>query len=398
MKYKIFTVGIISVIFILIIFVLFMPSTDNNIQEQEIVTIWDQTYGGNNDESGSFVLLTENNEHLILGSKTSTGTSDTNMWLVKVDDNGEHVWNKTFGGLNWDMGKTLLEIDGNYFILGTTNSFGHGKEDIWLIKIDNSGKIIWNKTYGGAGWELGNDLVKTSDNGLIITGGTASFGSGGSDIWLFKVDEIGREVWNYTFGGSGHDEGKSLEIVDSNNYIICGSSGSFGSGQNDIWLIKVDESGNEIWNYTFGSNFRELPNDMIRTSDGFCIAGHADLTGEGNWTGIVIKTNNLGVKQWETIVEMDKISGLSSIVEIDDGFLCAGYIGAYGVDQDCLIVKISKSGEVIWKKVVGSEYMDAGVCIQKSGDNYFVAGYKDVLEPNFSDFWLFKFSIEEVEK
>ena len=397
MKYKILTAGIILIIFILIIFVLFMPSTDNSIQEQEIVIIWDQTYGGNDDEVGSFVLLTEDNGHLILGSKTSTETSDTNMWLVKVDDNGKHVWNKTFAGLNCDMGKTLVEINGNYSILGTTNSFGHGDNDIWLVKIDNSGKIIWNKTYGGSEWELGNDLVKTSDNGLIITGGTASFGSGGSDIWLFKVDEMGREVWNYTFGGSGHDEGKSLEVVDSNNYVICGGSSSFGSGQDDIWLIKVDESGDEIWNYTFGSNFRELPNDMIRTNDGFCIVGHADSTGKGNWNGIVIKTNNLGVKQWETIVEMDEISGLSSIVEIDDGFLCTGYVGV-GDEQHCLIVKISKSGEVIWKKIVGSEYMDIGVCIQKSGDNYFIAGYKDILEPNFSDFWLFKFSIKEVEE
>ena len=229
---------------------------------------------------------------------------------------------------------------------------------------------------------------------MIVTGSTTSFGSGGGDVWLIKLDQIGREVWNYTFGGSRYDEGKKIEIVDTDNYVICASSASFGSGNEDIWLFKVDESGNDIWNHTYGSEFRELPNSMIRTSDGFCIVGHADSTGEGNWTGIVVKTDNQGIKQWEAIVEMDKICGLSSIVEIEDGFLCTGYVGL-GDDQDCLIVKISKSGDIVWKKTIGGDYMDAGINIQKQDSNYFIAGYKDALGTGFSDFWLFKFIIEE---
>jgi len=396
MRFKFLTIGIVLLIILIVIFLYYTisTSTDDDIQIEKVKMMWDQTFGGTNEDSGTFILSTQEGGYLILGNTESIGAGNSDIWLVKLDDNREPVWNKTFGGLNWDMGKILIEIDNNFFILGTTNSFGHGNNDIWLIKIDNLGDIIMNKTYGGVGWELGNDIVKTVDNGLIITGSTTSFGSGGSDVWLFKIDETGREVWNYTFGGSGYDEGKSVEVVNAVEYVICSSSGSFGSVQDDIWLIKVNESKDEIWNYTFGSNFRELPNAMVRTNDGFCIVGHADLTGKGNWTGIVIKTNDLGVKQWETIVEMDEICGLSSIIELDDGFLCTGYVGIYGDDQDCLIVKISKSGDIVWKKSVGDEYMDAGVSIQENGSNYCIVGYKDIMGTGFSDLWLFKFSIE----
>ncbi|RLF26061.1 MAG: hypothetical protein DRN01_05545, partial [Thermoplasmata archaeon] len=177
------------------------------------------------------------------------------------------------------------ENEDGWFVLPTTNhgcivtgyteSYGAGESDVWLIKIDENGNEQWNKTYGGKGWDEGLSMETTNDGGYIITGSTTSYGAGESDVWLIKIDENGNEQWNKTYGGKSDDEGRSVVKTYDGGYALAGGTSSYGNGGEDFWLVKVDENGEEEWNSTFGSENEEYCNQIIQTSDnGFLLAGH----------------------------------------------------------------------------------------------------------------------------
>jgi hypothetical protein len=150
------------------------------------------------------------------------------------------VWSKTYGGIGVDVGKSVQQtIDDGYIIAGYTDSFGEGDYDVYLVKTDPDGNMLWNKTFGGSKHDFGVSVQQTNDDGYIITGDTESFGEGEYDVYLVKTDPDGNMLWNRTFGGSGRDFGYSIQNTNDDGYIIAGYTGSFGEGDLNIYLIKL---------------------------------------------------------------------------------------------------------------------------------------------------------------
>ena len=145
------------------------------------------------------------------------------------------LWTRTYGGIGWDRGYGLEQtLDGSYILAGYTTSFGAGGEDVYLIKTDANGDTLWTRTYGGASYDRGFAIRQTNDNGFIIVGMTYSFGSGQGDVYLIKTDSLGNQLWTQTYGGDSVDYGTSVQQTSDNGYVVVGKTMSFGEGEYDI--------------------------------------------------------------------------------------------------------------------------------------------------------------------
>ena len=214
--------------------------------------LWAKTFGGAGADAGNSVTQTSDGGYIVIGN-TDSGAGAKDVFLVKTGSNGDMLWSRTFGGSAADDGNSVVETSGGgYIIAGETGSFGAGSYDVYLVKTDSSGNALWSRTFGGSGADDAHSVRQTSDGGYIIAGDTGSFGAGGSDVYLIKTDPDGIELWSKTFGGTGSDYGHSVGETSDGGYIVSGYTGSFGAGANDVYLVKTDPNGNELWSRAFG--------------------------------------------------------------------------------------------------------------------------------------------------
>ena len=219
---------------------------------------WSKVFGGTGiDVPDGDIVQTSDGGYAIAGRTTSFGAGQSDAWLVKTDSVGNIDWNKTYGGALDERANDMCKTsDGGYALAGYTNSFGAGNLDLWLIKVNATGDMQWNKTYGGTGQDQAFEVIQTADGGYVMVGSTNSSGAGGLDFWLFKTNSTGDMQWNKTFGGSGADFGYTVIQASDGGFAMVGYTGSFGAGGNDGWFVKTDSAGTMQWNKTFGGTGR----------------------------------------------------------------------------------------------------------------------------------------------
>lgn len=282
-------------------------------------------------------------------------------------------WNKTFGGTSDDVVKSVQNTsDGGYILSGTTSSYGAGGSDAWLIKVDSSGNQTWYKTFGGTLDDGANSVQQISDGGYILAGATASYGAGGtdeygraySDVWLIKVDSSGNQTWNKTYGGSNYDHAFSVQQTSDGGYIIAAdtNSSSPDSSYSPGWLIKVDSDGNQQWNTTFAKTddgFDYHASSVDQTSDGgYIIAGWVERPTSvlDFWLS---KVDSEGNQIWSTGFSGGAGYDFANSVQqtSDGGYILAGEAGGdLGDPGAAWLVKTDSNGNKTWDKRFGGGY------------------------------------------
>ncbi len=357
-----------------------------------------KTFGGANIDAGYAVQQTTDGGYIITGWTQSFGAGTSDVYLIKTDSNGDTLWTKTFGGTAADVGLAIQQTtDGGYIITGWTQSFGAGSYDIYLIKTNSAGNLLWTKTIGGANQNLGYSvqqttdggyiingnvqiipfgfyyvhLIKTNangdtlwtktfggttggegwcvhqttDGGYIITGKTTSFGSGAYDAYLMKTDVNGNLLWTKTYGNSNYDEGTSVQQTTDGGYIFTGGTTRLSSGYSDVLLIKTNSNGDTLWTKSFGGAYHDYGYSVKQTSDGgYIVAGRTDKFGTGSNDGYLIKTNANGDSLWTTTFDLlDNDENYSVQQTTDGGYIIAGLTTSFGV-SDVYLIKTDANG------------------------------------------------------
>jgi hypothetical protein len=359
-------------------------------------TLWTQTFGGNSSDEGHSVLQTSDDGYLIAGNTYSYGSGGADVWLIKTDASGNAQWNQTLGGNITDEGHSVQQTsDGGFIVAGFTWSYGAGGLDVYLAKTDVSGNLEWQQAFGGSADDYGYSVQQTSDGGYIVAGYTFSYGAGGSDFYLIKTDATGNELWSQTFGGNSSDDGYSVQQTSDGGYIITGVTFSYGAGGLDVYLVKTDTNGNELWNQTYGGSSDDRGWSVQQTSDGgYIIAGNTNSYGAGGDDVYLIKIDATGNELWsQTFGGSSADRGYSVQQTSDGGYIITGDTWSYGAGgSDVYIIRTDASGIGQWDQIIGGNDNDYGNDVKQTTDGgYIIVG--DTWSPSggyVSDVWLIR--------
>ena len=321
--------------------------------------LWQKTYGGNKEDILWSVLQTSDDGYIIggysnsdiSGEKSENSQGDLDYWVLKLDSSGNIQWQNTIGGNGIDRLRSIVETDdGNYILGGSSSSEISGDRtvpkigstDVWLVWLNSSGSIIFQKAFGSGSYQTLTTLAKTDDGGSILST-TINTGSNQEDFGIIKLNNIGVIEWQKTIGGSMFDSFPQINQTSDGGYIVAGASESDISGDKtensqgsyDYWVLKLDESGNIIWQNTIGGSEPEQPYTIIQsTEDGYFVCGSSpsnisgDKTEDSNggsdfW---VLKLNSVGIIEWQNTIGGEDIDGRPRAIQTGDGsFLIAGY-------------------------------------------------------------------------
>lgn len=261
----------------------------------------------------------------------------------------QSTFQKTYGGADQDAGYSVQQTsDHGYIVVGTTKSFLEAQGGIYLIRTNVLGDTMWTRTYGGMNdWEDASSVQQTSDGGFIFTGGAASFGNGGEDVYVVKVVGNGSLEWSETIGGNSDDRGYRIEQTVDSNYIIIGQTASFGGGGSDVYLMKLDNSGNLLWTRTFGGVYDDIGKSVKQTNDsGYIILAETSLNDTNKL--LLIKTGEDGIPAWSKVLEGKHGNCIEQTH--DGGYVLTGGVVNPDLTTDIFLYKISIAGNLLWAR------------------------------------------------
>jgi len=335
-------------------------------------TIVITTYGDTLAEGGRSLCKTMDGGYLISGFTYSSGEGYSDALLMKVDAGGNQQWIRTIGGSLPDYANDAIETsDGNYLACGFTFSSGAGSADLLVFKTGPTGNVIWSRTYGGTGYDIGKSVCETFDGKYMVCGYTESFGNGIDDIYLIKLDTAGNILWQNTYGSAESDMGNHVIETTDSAYVIAGNAGNripfpgYGWwGDRNACLLKVDADGNLIYEKKYNqSNYQQWGNAVVETADHhFMIAGNNDLTSSELLNAYLIKASPDGSKEWarsygeSTYYDYGNAISASS----DSSYLICGTTKSVSNGNDVYFLKVDKNGNKLSKKIIGEEGFDWG--------------------------------------
>jgi hypothetical protein len=291
---------------------------------------WQKCFGGTSADRATSILQTEDGGYIAAGLTSSTNGDvsgnhgSTDVWIVKMTSEGTLTWQKCLGGSGGDDARSIAQTeDGGYIVAGATTStngdvlgihisnppYSYQTNDGWIVKLDDTGAIEWQKCLGGIDNDYAQSVVQTADGGYIVAGsatsndGDVSGNHGGADCWIVKLDDTGSIEWQECLGSIGEDMGYSIQQASDGGYILAAAAGydggdvsGFHGGMTDYWILKLTDAGSIEWHECLGGSGTDTPYSIqLTTDDGYIVAGvsgssNGDVTGNhGNSDYWIVK-------------------------------------------------------------------------------------------------------------
>jgi hypothetical protein len=379
-------------------------------QEPPVVE-WSKTYGGSNVEEARSVIQTSDGGHALAGYTNSFGAGDYDFWLVKTDALGNVQWNKTYGSTGDEWGfKAIQTSDGGYAFVGTMWNQSRGAEDLYMVKTDENGTLLWDLDYiadstgGGADWGDVRYIIQADDGNYVLCGSVRHHPLHSTydwDAWVIKVDTTGHVLWDNPYFSGADDGGGGIVQTTDGGYAFVGATGSWGGSGGVIWLVKIDANGTDQWTKTYGSGGGPTDNAfaVIQTPDeGYTIAGFTFRFGATGCDSVLIKTDSSGNMVWvKTYGGANEEQAHSMVATAEGGYLFAGFTKSFGAGaSDFWLVETDPSGNMKWNETYGGVNDDGAWSIIKTNDDsYAVAGYTYSFGAGASDFCLIRLAAPE---
>ncbi|RYD50728.1 MAG: hypothetical protein EOP52_13400, partial [Sphingobacteriales bacterium] len=385
---------------------------------QPPVIQWQKSFGGTNQDMAASIRQTTDGGYIILGSTNSAdgdiisthGRSE--YWVVKISNVGAIQWQKILGGKGEETASDIRQTsDGGYIVVGWSGSddgdvtSNHGGfNDIWVVKLSGTGAIQWQQTFGGSATEYVGEIRQTTDGGYVFAGMTSSSDGdvtnkkGAGDVWVVKLSDTGTVQWQKTLGGTSLEEAHSIQQTNDGGYVIAGNTSSNDGDvtglhgvHDDVWVVKLSDIGDIQWQKTLGGSLRDVAYSIRQTADsGYIIAGstssnNGDVTGNhGGADAWIVKLSKTGVVQWKKVLggPQDEVARSIELTP-DGGYLMAGSSQQIGGDvisnqgdADYWLVKMNSTGIIQWRQSLGGTLQDIGQSAQPTSDGgCIVAGF-----------------------
>jgi hypothetical protein len=394
---------------------------------------WQKSLGGSASERAQSIQPTTDGGYIIAGSSSSTNGDVTGNhgaedgWVVKLNASGTMQWQRVFGGTGTDVLTDIGQTtDGGYVAVGYTAStdgditFNHGYRDVWILKVDSTGSLEWQKTFGGTNDDEASSVQQVSDGGYILAGSTTSVDGdvtnmkGFGDCWVVRLNATGILLWQKTLGGSLAEGAQAIQQTTDKGFIVGGYTNSgdgdvtLPQGNFDGWVVKLDTAGAIQWQKTVGSSIHDLIYSIEQTPDGGYITGgkfQSPVNGNARpySTCWVTKLSSTGIVQWQKMMATNMDHGFySAHCTRDSGYIIASAVthpsgNLNGLDS--WVAKLDRTGALQWEKSMGGTGADGASCIEQTADGgYIMAGYSGIANGDVTanqggpDYWVVKLS------
>ncbi|MFH1539198.1 MAG: PQQ-binding-like beta-propeller repeat protein [bacterium] len=355
-----------------------------------------RVFGGENADMAYSVEETQDGGYFAAGFTTSFGQRG-DAWLVGLDSKGNWVWDKTFGGKGRDEASSMcMTNDGGVILSGSGFSEDSGSSDFLVVKLDSKGNLKWEKLFDDAGNEYAKAAAPTSDGGVIIAGNRVEpyykDGPKPRDGVIMKLDASGNREWSKRFGSGGVNEDLySIRQTSDGGYVAVGSSGreKRAGAKNDIWVFKLDESGNEEWSKVLEGEGMDLVSSVVQAPDGGYILAGFTSTPRDKGDLWIMKLSASGDPEWEELYgDRGKDEATSIEKTSDGGYIVAGYTT---FANEGILLRLDEEGYIVWVKTYGGEGRDILVSALETSDGGFIAaGQTNSFGAQGVDFWVMK--------
>ncbi|HBT38941.1 MAG: hypothetical protein H5T93_02000 [Pseudothermotoga sp.] len=380
---------LVNLLFIAGIFVVFFVSATYRERDEDV--LWSRFVGKTGRDIAYDLALLDDGIVIVGWTSSQRIPYDQNVMMVKLSKNGKLLWNKELGSTGTEGANCVERTHDDGFIVAAISSSDDdeipaqfGGQDVWLLKYDAQGNLLWKRCYGSEAYESVLDLVE--DEGYLFVGYTTRMGN--EDVWMVKVDENGKIVWEGSLGSDGWDSAIAVDKATDGYYVVGLTRPAEINSVNgfaDMWVLKVSKSGEPVWQKRIGGNDWDQASDVLTTADGGCLVLGTSWSEEMSFFGradfVLVKLDASGEIEFQRAYGGEQDDIAQKIIRIQDGYLLVGTTWSDTVNgvkrqggSDYLVLKIDENGEVVWVKCLGALLDDVAYAVFSDGESYYLAG------------------------